>query len=113
MDGVEDGVDDGVGEAVTVAVAVGVAVGGRGKPVDRPTGQMVARAVDQAGIRPSNRQRRVGDYELGKLLHDGPGFQDFVGTHQTLPEARQPPPAPGTFISSSTPISPPIPHPSR
>lgn len=56
----------------------------RGKPVDRPTAHMVARAIEQAGIRPSNRQRRVGDYEIGQLLHDGPAYQDFVGTHLTL-----------------------------
>jgi hypothetical protein len=36
--------------------------------VDGGTAKAVARAVEQAGIRPSNRSRRVADYELGSLL---------------------------------------------
>ncbi len=56
----------------------------KGKAVDRPMSLAIGRAMEQAGIRPSNLQRRVGDYELGDLLYDGPGYQDFVGTHSSL-----------------------------
>ncbi len=56
----------------------------KGKAVDRPMSLAIGRAMKQAGIRPSNLQRRVGDYELGDLVYDGPGYQDFVGTHSTL-----------------------------
>src|SRR3954453_22118101 len=40
--------------------------------------------MDEAGIRPSQRERRVGDYFLGDLLVDGPGYQDRVARHVAL-----------------------------
>jgi len=55
----------------------------RGK-FDRPTVKAVSRALEQAGIRPSQRSRRVGDYELGDLIDEGPGYQDFLGRHVGL-----------------------------
>ena len=45
--------------------------------VDRPTANAVSRGMEQAGIRPSQRSRRVGDYVLGKLLFESP-----TGTYQ-------------------------------
>ena len=36
---------------------------------------MLTQALEQAGIRPSQQARRVGDYVLGELLADGPGYQ--------------------------------------
>jgi len=49
--------------------------------VDRSLARAIVKAVGESGIRPSNRSRRVGDYELKGLLAEGEGWQDFEGTH--------------------------------
>lgn len=49
--------------------------------IDKPVAKVVARALDEAGIRPSHRARKVGDYQLDELLFEGPGYQDWSGTH--------------------------------
>jgi serine/threonine protein kinase len=51
---------------------------------DRPMGKAVSRALDQIGIKPSQRSRRVGDYELQNVIDEGPGYQDFLGKHVAL-----------------------------
>ena len=51
---------------------------------NKPVAKAVTRALEQAGIRPSQRSRRVGDYELKDLLDEGPGYQDFLGRHVGL-----------------------------
>ncbi len=51
---------------------------------DQPTGKLVALAMEQAGIRPSQRSRRVSDYLLDQLINEGPGYQDWQATHSTL-----------------------------
>jgi len=51
---------------------------------NRPTGKAVARALEQVGIKPSHRSRRVGDYELQGIIDEGPGYQDFLGKHVAL-----------------------------
>ena len=40
--------------------------------------------MEQAGIRPSQRSRRIGDYVLGELLFDGPGYQDRLAKHPSF-----------------------------
>lgn len=55
-----------------------------GSRVDGNTAKAIARAMEQAGIRPSNRSRRVGDYELGSLLFQGPAYQDYEAAHVAL-----------------------------
>lgn len=52
--------------------------------LNRPMVKAVSRALEQAGIRPSRRSRRVGDYELKDPLDEGPGYQDFLGGHVGL-----------------------------
>src|SRR6266542_1671657 len=52
-------------------------LGSRGNPINKPLSARIALALDQAGLRPSNRGRRAGDWELGDLLDEGPGWQDF------------------------------------
>jgi serine/threonine protein kinase len=44
--------------------------------------------MDQAGIRQSQKARRVGDYQLGELLYEGPNYQDWAATHVSLEEDR-------------------------
>jgi len=52
--------------------------------LDRPTVKAIARALEEAGIAPSQRSRRVGDYLRGELLFEGPGYQDWSGRHVSL-----------------------------
>jgi serine/threonine protein kinase len=54
---------------------------GRDKHVDRPTSKLVARALEEAGVKESLRARRVGLYELGELLDEADHFQDWLATH--------------------------------
>lgn len=56
---------------------------------DRPIAKMVAQAMEQAGIRPSQRSRKVSDYELDQLINEGPGYQDWQATHATLKNVRR------------------------
>jgi len=53
--------------------------------IDSKVAKAISRAVEQCGIRPSQRTRRVGDYILGELLVDGPGYQDRLAKHVQLP----------------------------
>jgi serine/threonine protein kinase len=54
-----------------------------------PTAKMVAQAFEQAGIRPSQRSRKVSDYVLDRLINEGPGYQDWEATHTTLKTVRR------------------------
>ncbi len=56
---------------------------------DRPTLKMVLQAMEQAGIRPSQRSRKVSDYVLDQLINEGPGYQDWQATHATLKNVRR------------------------
>jgi hypothetical protein len=62
-----------------------------GVVVDRPTAKRVAQALDDAGIRPSQRQRRVGDYILQQLIEENPlfAYQDFHAEHPTTHAIRR------------------------
>jgi serine/threonine protein kinase len=53
-------------------------------PVDSQQARAIARGLAEAGIRPSNKHRQVGDYRLGKLLAEGEGFQDWEAQHVTI-----------------------------
>jgi serine/threonine protein kinase len=53
-------------------------------PIDAAAGRALARAIDECGIRPSRKSRRVGDYVCGGLLAEGPGYQDFAAEHASL-----------------------------
>lgn len=61
----------------------------RGTSINRPMSAKVAQAIDQAGLKPSNRGRRVGDWELGGLLDEGPGWQDFVASRPRMSATRR------------------------
>ena len=52
--------------------------------VDAQQARAIARGLNEAGIRPSNKHRQVGDYKLGKLLAEGEGFQDWEANHVTI-----------------------------
>jgi hypothetical protein len=56
---------------------------------DRPTAKMISQAMDQAGIRPSERSRKVSDYLLERLIGEGPGYQDWLATHVRLTDVKR------------------------
>jgi serine/threonine protein kinase len=55
--------------------------------IDRPLAEALTLAVDQAGIRRSQKARKVGDYRLEGLLFEGPGYQDWEARHVALEKA--------------------------
>lgn len=61
----------------------------RGTSINRPLSAKLAEAITQAGLKPSNRGRRVGDWELGELLDEGPGWQDFLGSRPRMSATRR------------------------
>ena len=58
-------------------------------PIDSTAVRTITRAIEQAGIRPPGRGRRVGDYELGQLLTEGENWQDFAARHVATGVARR------------------------
>jgi len=44
-------------------------------------GRVLCRAVVEAGVRPSNKHRRIADYQLGALIQEGENYQDWEGEH--------------------------------
>ncbi|NYF54063.1 BREX system serine/threonine kinase PglW [Tunturiibacter gelidoferens] len=59
--------------------------------IDLSAARRVAKALDEAGIRPSQRQRRVGDYVLQELIEENPlfAYQDFKAEHPTTKTTRR------------------------
>jgi serine/threonine protein kinase len=53
-------------------------------PVDAAQAKPIGKAVFEAGIRPSNKHRQVGDYKLTKLASEGEGFQDWEAVHVSV-----------------------------
>ena len=56
---------------------------------DRPMAKVLSQAMEQAGIRPSQRHRKVSDYTLDHLVGDGPGYQDWQATHVQVAESKR------------------------
>jgi len=54
---------------------------------DRPTSKAFALAMEQAGIRKSQQQRRVSDYLLKTQIGEGQGYQDWQADHVSLPNS--------------------------
>ena len=52
--------------------------------VDATQARAIARGLAEAGIRPSNKHRQVGDYRLTSLLSEGEGFQDWEAAHVSV-----------------------------
>jgi serine/threonine protein kinase len=52
-------------------------------PVDASLGRAIRRAIEQAGIRESQRARTVGSFRLQlPAFQEGPGWQDFAARHE-------------------------------
>jgi serine/threonine protein kinase len=59
-------------------------------PIDAVMAAQLTRALQRAGVRPSNRARRVGSYELtSRPAGDGPGWQDFEARHLYVEKVRR------------------------
>lgn len=58
----------------------------RRPPVNRRQMKKVVEALHSLGLRPSQALRRVGEYRLGGLLREGPGYQEHTATHASLPD---------------------------
>ena len=52
--------------------------------VDNQQMRAIGRGLNEAGVRPSNKSRRVGDYQLVKLLDEGEEFQDWQASHVSI-----------------------------
>lgn len=69
--------DDGVVAALTFGI--------RGEqnsaPLDGPAVKALAKGLAEAGIRPSNKHRQVGEYRLDKLITDGDSYQEWQARH--------------------------------
>jgi serine/threonine protein kinase len=61
----------------------------RRSPSDSNAMRGLLRAIEQAGIRPPGRGRRVGDYELQEILTEGENWQDFAARHTATGVARR------------------------
>jgi serine/threonine protein kinase len=57
--------------------------------IDKPTAKALSRALEEAGIRPSQRARRVSDYVLGELLADGATYQEWAAEHCSVKGVRR------------------------
>lgn len=54
-----------------------------------PMAKLIGQAIDQAGIRPSQRVRKVSDYLLEHIIGEGPGYQDWLASHAQVPESKR------------------------
>jgi len=63
----------------------------RGPFLDLGAARRFAKALEEAGIRPSQRQRRVGDYVLKELIEENQlfAYQDFQAEHPTTKASRR------------------------
>jgi serine/threonine protein kinase len=55
----------------------------------RPIAKLIGQAMEQAGIRPSQKSRKVSDYVLDKIIDSGPGYQDWSATHAQLEKTKR------------------------
>ena len=84
--------DIGTGRDERPGIVAALSRHSAGTPVrmrpDRPMAKALSRAMPEAGIRPSQRARRVGDYRLDELLLDGPNYQDWTARHAAIESER-------------------------
>jgi serine/threonine protein kinase len=52
--------------------------------IDTKVARALSKAIDDFGIRPSQKSRRIGDFVLGELIADGPGYQDRIAEHVSV-----------------------------
>ncbi|MGM8930215.1 BREX system serine/threonine kinase PglW [Salinicola halophyticus] len=57
--------------------------------MSRPVAKLLARAMEEAGIKESKRLRRVGQYELTELLDESDYYQEWLARHLDVGMARK------------------------
>jgi serine/threonine protein kinase len=59
--------------------------------INKPVAKAIGNAMEQAGVRPSQKSRRVGDYLLGQLLYESPTgvYQDWLAAHVSVEAAQR------------------------
>lgn len=79
--------DDGI----VAALHAPLTRGGDGAParVESRQARAIAKAIAEAGIRPSNKNRRVGDYVLERVVAEGVNYQDWAATHTVVGAKRR------------------------
>ena len=84
--------DTGTGRDERPGIIAALTRHSAGTPVrtrpDRPMAKALSRAMQEAGIRPSQRARRVGDYRLDELSLEGPNYQDWTAHHAAIDSER-------------------------
>ena len=82
--------DAGAGRAERPGIVAALTRGAppAGRRCDRPLARALRRAMEEAGIRRSQRSRQVGDYRLDELLLEGPGYQDWTARHVAVESER-------------------------
>ena len=78
----------GIMAAITRRECPGLEIYAKGTH-DRPMAKVISQAMDQAGIRPSQRMRKVSDYVLEQLIDEGPGYQDWIARHSQIEESKR------------------------
>ena len=68
-------------EGIVARLSGAGSLGYRGPPLGNELSRVFCRAIMEAGIRPSNKHRQVGDYQLVKLIDEGVNYQDWEGKH--------------------------------
>lgn len=53
-----------------------------------PQVDAIQRALDKLGVKPRRGKLRVGEFELGELVAEGPGYQDRLAVHTAQPKLR-------------------------
>ncbi len=56
---------------------------------NKPMAKIVCQALEQAGIRGRQCQRKVSDYILEELIDEGPGYQDWRAVHTQVKTTRR------------------------
>jgi len=70
-------------EGIVAALSSGINAN-QAQIVDGQQARAIARGLAEAGIRPSNKYRQIGDYKLIKIIADGEGFQDWQSQHVSI-----------------------------
>ena len=65
------------------------AIGSGAPRIDRAVSKAIGRAMERAGIRPSQRHRKVGDYVLKNLILETDVYQDWEASHVTFPKSKR------------------------
>jgi serine/threonine protein kinase len=82
--------EDGIAGILQVLTGADPAFRRADRRIDAVLGRQVAAAVARVGIRPSNRAKRVGNYELVKgPIGEGSGWQDFEAQHLHVERIRR------------------------